>query len=504
MNKKVLLIIMDGWGVGDRTKSDAIWNANTPFTKKLGYENLSILKASGEDVGLPEGQMGNSEVGHLNIGAGRIVYQDFVRINRAIKDGSLKKNKVLVDAFNYAKINNLNNHLMGLVSDGGVHSSMEHLYALCDYAKDEGLSKVFIHAFMDGRDTDPHSGICYIRQLNDYLKKSSGEIATICGRYYAMDRDKRWERIKVAYDMLIYGKGEAYIDLEAGVLDSYSKGITDEFIKPIIKIKEDGSPIAKLNEGDVVICFNFRKDRCREITTVLSQKDMLEYEMQTLPLHYVTMTRYDETFDKVGVIFDNEDVKMTLGEVLSINGKSQIRIAETEKYPHVTFFFSGGQEEPFDGEKRILIPSPKVATYDLKPSMSAVEIKEAMIKELEINQVDFICLNFANADMVGHTGVYNAIIEAVETVDKCVEAVTLKAIEKGYTVIITADHGNAEYAINEDNTPNTAHTTNPVPIYLLDRDFKEIRNGKLSDIAPTILKLMNIPIPDVMTGDILV
>ncbi|MDD3876931.1 MAG: 2,3-bisphosphoglycerate-independent phosphoglycerate mutase, partial [Bacteroidales bacterium] len=504
MGKKVLLIIMDGWGEGDKSVSDLIYNTPTPFIDSLRESSaFSELLCSGEDVGLPNGQMGNSEVGHLNMGAGRVVYQDFVKINKAVEDNSIKDNKAIKDAFNYALKNNKNLHFFGLVSDGGVHSSTKHLMKLCDIAAESGLKNVFIHAFTDGRDTDPQSGLGYVKELDAHLKKSIGKIATVCGRYYAMDRDKRWERVKIAYDMLVYGIGSQFKCPLQAIKDSYNEGVTDEFIKPVVITDDSGKPIALVQDGDVVICFNFRSDRLREITTVLTQKDFPEFQMKTMPLHYLTMTRYDEAFKNIIVIFDKEDVKMTLGEVLALNNKSQIRIAETEKYPHVTFFFSGGRETPFENEKRILVQSPKVATYDLKPSMSALELKDALITELDKECADFICLNFANADMVGHTGVPDAIREAVATVDSCVQEVTLKALSKGYSVIITADHGNAEYAINPDGSPNTAHSNNPVPCFLLDKDFKELSNGKLADLAPTILRLMGIKSPVEMTGKVL-
>ena len=506
MSRKVLLIIMDGWGIGDKTKSDAIWNANTPFTKRLNNTNFSILSASGEDVGLPEGQMGNSEVGHLNIGAGKIVYQDFVRINRAIKDGSIKKNKVLNDAFNYAKVNGKNVHLMGLVSDGGVHSSMEHLYALCDYAEEIGLSKVFVHAFMDGRDTDPHSGIKYIRQLNEHIKNSSGQVATICGRYYAMDRDKRWERVKLAYDAMVNGVGEITKNPVEAIEKSYAEGVTDEFLKPIIVSENNNLPTAKIEENDVVFCFNFRTDRGREITEVLSQQDFPDFGMKKLNLYYVTLTNYDESFQNVKVIFDEEVLQETMGEVLERAGRTQIRIAETEKYPHVTFFFSGGREKEFVGERRLLCPSPKdVATYDLKPEMSAFDIRDTILPELEKESADFICLNFANADMVGHTGVFEAAVKACEAVDKCIEAVATTAYEHGYAVFILADHGNSDYMINPDGSPNTQHSTNLVPLIVMDKDQTwNLKPGKLGDVAPSILKVMGVEIPEIMTGEVLV
>ncbi|MDP4265809.1 MAG: 2,3-bisphosphoglycerate-independent phosphoglycerate mutase [Bacteroidota bacterium] len=504
-NKKVLLMILDGWGIGDGSKSDAIANSNLPYIQSLINKAHCKLLCSGEDVGLPEGQMGNSEVGHLNIGAGRVVYQDLVKINKAIKDKSIKNNPVIIQAFKYAKENNKQVHFLGLVSEGGVHSSMKHLYGLCDIAKDYGINNCFIHAFTDGRDTDPESGLGYIKELQEYLSFSAGKIATVMGRYYAMDRDKRWERIKVAYDALVKGIGEKTEDVLNAVKNSYNNGVTDEFIKPIIAVDKSLQPLTTIKEGDLIICFNFRTDRCREITHVLSQNDMIDFGMNKFnKLFYVTMTQYDHSFKDVHIIFEKDDLAKTLGEVLSQNGKKQIRIAETEKYPHVTFFFSGGREKEFENEKRIMIPSPKVATYDLKPSMSAFEVRDAIIPEIKKHEADFICLNFANADMVGHTGIYKAIVEALETVDKCVHDVAEEAIKNNYTVIITADHGNADYAINEDGSSNTAHSTNPVPCFLIDKDFKSIKDGALADLAPTILSIMGLKIPSEMTGKILI
>lgn len=503
--KKVMLIILDGWGKGDEGPSDIIHNADVPFTKSL-YESAAhtLLRTSGEDVGLPEGQMGNSEVGHLNIGAGRVVYQDLVRISQAVKDESFFENPVLVEAFRYARENNKKVHLLGLVSDGGVHSAMDHLFGLCDMAKRQDFEDLFIHAFTDGRDTDPRSGLGFIRDLGKHLEGSAGRIASVCGRYYAMDRDKRWERVKLAYDMLLEGKGQTAPDAETAIRSSYDEEVTDEFIKPRVITGKDGSPLATIEPDDVVICFNFRTDRLREMTTVLTQQDMPEHGMKTIPLHYVTMTRYDESFKGVRIGFDKEDLKDTMGEVLSRSGKTQLRIAETEKYPHVTFFFSGGREEAFEGEERVMVPSPKVATYDQQPAMSAPEVKDAVIREIRDKEFDFICLNFANADMVGHTGVLEAIREAVETVDKCVEEVVNAAQEKGYSLLITADHGNADFAINGDGSPNTAHTTNPVPCWLIDQELREIKPGRLSDLAPTILDMMGLEIPSAMKGKVLV
>jgi 2,3-bisphosphoglycerate-independent phosphoglycerate mutase len=505
--KKVLLIIMDGWGEGDHSRADAIWNANTPFVKGL-YSNDAWAKAhllcAGEAVGLPEGQMGNSEVGHLNIGGGRVVYQDLVKINIAIRDRSMEKNKTFLEAYSYAKAGNKAVHLIGLIGDGGVHSMSSHLLKLCDMAKDSGLEKVFVHAITDGRDTDPRSGLEFVKIVQDHLQHSAGRIASVVGRYYTMARDKRWERVKQGYDLMVHGIGKKFTNVLDAIQDSYDNGVTDEFIKPAVITGDHGEPLAKIQPGDVVICFNFRTDRLREITIALTQKDMPENGMSTMPLHYITMTRYDETFKNVRIAFDKEDLSMTLGEVLSKNGIKQIRIAETEKYPHVTFFFSGGREEVFDGESRILIQSPKVATYDLKPEMSAFEVKDAILPELRKAEAGFICMNFANADMVGHTGVYDAIIKALEAVDKCLEEVIGTAVGSGYSVILTADHGNADLTINSDGTPNTAHSLNPVPCFLFDKDFHHLDNGKLSDLAPTILTLMGIPIPEEMTGKVLV
>jgi 2,3-bisphosphoglycerate-independent phosphoglycerate mutase len=506
MSKKLMLIILDGWGHGDGGPSDAIKNANTPFIDSL-YQSYphSTLSTSGEDVGLPEGQMGNSEVGHLNIGAGRVVYQDLVKINKAIAEKSIDQNPVLLNAFKYAKENEKSVHLLGLVSEGGVHSSQMHLHRICEISQENGLKNVFIHAFTDGRDTDPKSGYGYMEQLQKHIKNLPNvKIATVTGRYYAMDRDKRWERVKIAYDALVSGKGEKTQDILSAIQQSYSKNVTDEFIMPIINVDEQGKPIASIQPGDVVICFNFRTDRCREITQVLTQQDFPDHQMNKLSLHYVTMTKYDENFKNVHVIFDKDNLNNTLGEVLANNEKKQIRIAETEKYPHVTFFFSGGRENEFPGEKRILIPSPKVATYDLKPEMSAPELTSAIINDLQKGEADFICLNFANPDMVGHTGVYDAVVKAVETVDECARKVTEAGLNSGYSFLIIADHGNADYVINADGTPNTAHTTNPVPCILIDEDFKSIKNGKLADIAPTILRILDLNIPSEMTGNVLV
>jgi len=506
-NKRFFLMILDGWGIGDGSKADAISCTPTPNLDSLkkNYPN-SILHASGEDVGLPEGQMGNSEVGHLNIGAGRIVYQDLVKINIECKTGKIKSNKVLVDAFSYARDNKKQVHFFGLLSDGGVHSLDKHLYYLCDMTKDYGLKDVFIHGFGDGRDTDPKSGITYMKNLLEHLKNSNGKVASFVGRYYAMDRDKRWERIKEAYDLIVYGKGRKTTDILSAIQESYDNGITDEFMKPIVVTDEKGEPVGTLKEGDVVIFFNFRNDRGRELTIVLTQKDMPEAGMHTIPLYYCTMTPYDATFEGLHVIYPKDNVENTIGEVVGKAGLKQLRIAETEKYAHVTFFFSGGREEIFPGEERILIPSPKVATYDLKPEMSAYEVKDAVIKEIYKEKFDFICLNFANGDMVGHTGVYPAIQKAVATVDDCAGQVVKAARDKGYDVVIISDHGNADKAINEDGTPNTAHSLNPVPFILISDDYrdKHVKEGILADVAPTILTIMGLPVPPEMTGKILI
>lgn len=503
--KKVLLIIMDGWGLGKVAAADAIQQANTPFTDSL-YKKYphTTLTTCGEAVGLPDGQMGNSEVGHLNLGAGRIVYQELQRINVAIRDGSFSKNENLLSAIRFAKNNNKPLHLIGLVSNGGVHSHINHLKSILDVCKHEGLKNVFIHAFTDGRDCDPKSGLGFIKDLAEHLKLSGGKIASICGRYFAMDRDKRWERIKQAYDALVNGKGDTATDEIIAIENSYRQNITDEFIKPTVIVDEQQHPIATIQDGDAVLCFNFRTDRCREITQVLTQSDFPEQEMKKLDLHYTTMTEYDQNFKNIAVIFDNDNLNNTLGEIIEQNGLKQIRAAETEKYPHVTFFFSGGREKEFQGEKRILVPSPKVATYDLQPEMSAKELTEALLKEIKNQSFDFGCINFANADMVGHTGVFQAAVKAVETVDACVEQLVTTALENGYTIFLTADHGNSDYMINEDGTPNTAHTLNPVPLFVIDKVSKlNLKPGKLGDIAPTILTLMQLPVPPEMTGALL-
>ena len=503
--KKFALVILDGWGHGDKTESDAIFNANTPFMDSL-YEKYphSTLITSGEEVGLPEGQMGNSEVGHLNIGAGRVVYQDLVKINLAVKDKSFFENKVLVDALNHAKINGKKVHYLGLVSEGRVHSSQAHLHALCDMAKQYGVDDVFVHAFTDGRDVDPKSGLGYIQQLQAYLENSNGTIATVTGRYFAMDRDKRWERVAKAYNVIVKGEGIKFQDPVAAVQASYEAGVTDEFIEPVSIVDANNNPVGLIEEGDVVICFNYRTDRCREITQALSQQDFIEEGMRKIPLHYVTMTKYNETFKNVNIAYEKDNLTNTMGEVLEGAGKTQIRIAETEKYPHVTFFFSGGREQEFKGERRLIASSPKVATYDLQPEMSAPEVTDKITAELAKGDVDFVCLNFANPDMVGHTGVYSAVIKAVETVDSCLQRVVETGLEQDYSYVIIADHGNADFVINPDGSPHTAHTTNPVPCVLIDNDFKSIKAGKLGDLAPTILSMMDVQIPSDMTGDILV
>lgn len=503
--KKVILIIMDGWGLGKVASADAIQNSNTPFVSSLykQYPNTT-LATCGEPVGLPEGQMGNSEVGHLNLGAGRIVYQELQRINVAVRDGELASNPVFMDAINQAKINRKPLHFLGLVSDGGVHSHINHLKAMLDVCKHHDLHQVYIHAFTDGRDCDPKSGLIFINDLENHIKDSSARIASISGRYYAMDRDNRWERVKLAYDTIVKGEGPQASNAMDAIALSYQQNITDEFIKPVA-ITENDKPIAIIQEDDVVICFNFRTDRCREITKVLTQMEFPDFEMKPLRLHYTTMTEYDGTFKNVRVIFENDNLNNTLGEVLEKHGLKQIRIAETEKYPHVSFFFSGGREKPFEGESRIMIQSPKVSTYDLKPQMSAFEVTDAIVPEIYKREASFICLNYANADMVGHTGIWKAAITAVETVDTCVGKVVSAALENGYTVFLTADHGNADYMINEDGSPNTAHTLNPVPFFIIDHEWNgKIKPGKLGDLAPTILTMMRLPIPAEMTGNILI
>jgi len=498
-------MILDGWGTSPDPKVSAIDHAKTPFIDSL-YKNYpnAALRTDGLHVGLPEGQMGNSEVGHMNLGAGRIVYQDLAKINLAVENKTLGKEKVLIDAFKHAKENNKNLHFLGLVSNGGVHSHINHLKGLIDAANDYGVQNSFIHAFTDGRDVDPKSGIHFIADLENHISKTNTQLATVIGRYYAMDRDKRWERVKLAYDLLVNGEGLKVKDLNFAIQQSYDNGITDEFIKPIIRIDDKNQPITTIKDGDIVVFFNFRTDRGRELTEMLCQKHFHEYNTHKLDLYYVTMTNYDESFKGINVVFNKENLTETLGEILSKNNKKQIRIAETEKYPHVTFFFSGGQEEPFEGEKRILRNSPKVATYDLKPEMSAYELRDALIPELEKGEVDFVCLNFANGDMVGHTGDFNAAIKACETVDICVKKVITTALENDYTTILIADHGNCETMMNPDGSPHTAHTTNPVPVVLIDKEIKSIKNGILGDIAPTILHLMNVEKPNEMTQKTLI
>ncbi len=499
MGQKALLMILDGWGIGNKSKGDVIYNTPTPYWDYLlaNYPH-SQLQASGENVGLPDGQMGNSEVGHLNIGAGRIVYQDLVKINKAIADGSILENAQIKNAFEYAQKTGKAMHFMGLTSNGGVHSSFDHLFSLCDIAAHYGLKDVYLHCFMDGRDTDPHSGKGFIAQLQEHCDKSAGKIASIIGRYYAMDRDKRWERVKVAYDLLVKGEGKQATDMVAAVQESYDEDVTDEFIKPINNSSIDGT----IKEGDVVIFFNYRNDRAKELTIVLTQHDMPEEGMRTIPdLQYYCMTPYDASFTGVHILFDKENVDNTLGEYLSSQNKKQLHIAETEKYAHVTFFFNGGREAPYDGEDRILVPSPKVATYDLKPEMSAYEVKDKLVEAINTNKYDFIVVNFANGDMVGHTGVYTAIEQAVKAVDACVNAVIEAVKKNGYEAIIIADHGNADNAINPDGTPNTAHSLNPVPcIYVTTDKNAKVANGILADVAPTILHIMDLPQPKEMTG----
>ncbi|MEJ7558519.1 MAG: 2,3-bisphosphoglycerate-independent phosphoglycerate mutase [Pedobacter sp.] len=504
-NKKVVLLILDGWGYGNKDSSDAAYQAETPFFDELlvNYPN-SKLEASGEAVGLPVGQMGNSEVGHMNLGAGRVVYQELGRINKAITDRTLHNNEVILEAFKYAKENKKAVHFIGLVSNGGVHAHINHLKALCDSASEQELQDVFIHAFLDGRDTDPNSGLGFIKELSQHIEGSTAKIASLIGRYYAMDRDTRWERVKLAYDLLTKGIGEYVTDPISAIQKSYKEGITDEFIRPIVVTNATGAPTAMIQPDDVVFCFNYRTDRGREITSVLSQSDYPEFNMHKLPLYFVTMTTYDESFKGVKVVFTKDDLSQTLGEVLETNHRKQIRIAETEKYPHVTFFFSGGRELQFKDEKRILVPSPKVATYDLQPEMSAAGITEAIVKELKSGWPDFVCLNFANPDMVGHTGVFAAVVKAVETADYCAKQVVEAGVENGYSFIILADHGNSEFMVNKDGSANTAHTTNLVPCILIDNDHKSIKNGKLGDVAPTILAIMDIEIPEIMTGNVLV
>ena len=503
MSKKALLMILDGWGLGDQKKDDVIFNTPTPYWDYLmnTYPH-SQLQASGENVGLPDGQMGNSEVGHLNIGAGRVVYQDLVKINRACADNSILKNPEIVAAFSYAKENGKNVHFMGLTSNGGVHSSLVHLFKLCDIAKEYNIDNTFIHCFMDGRDTDPKSGKGFIEELSAHCEKSAGKIASIIGRYYAMDRDKRWERVKEAYDLLVKGEGKKAADMVQAMQESYDEGVTDEFIKPIVNANFDGT----IKEGDVVIFFNYRNDRAKELTVVLTQQDMPEVGMRTIPgLQYYCMTPYDASFKGVHILFDKENVSNTLGEYLAAKGLNQLHIAETEKYAHVTFFFNGGRETPYDNEDRILVPSPKVATYDLKPEMSAYEVKDKLVAAINENKYDFIVVNFANGDMVGHTGIYEAIEKAVVAVDACVKDVIEAAKAQDYEAIIIADHGNADHALNEDGTPNTAHSLNPVPfVYVTENKAAKVEDGRLADVAPTILKIMGLEAPAEMNGNVLI
>ncbi len=499
-------MILDGWGLGSNPKISAVAQAKTPYINSLFQKYPhSKLEASGLAVGLPAGQMGNSEVGHMNIGAGRVVYQDLVRINKSIEDKELDTNPVLIEMFDYAKKTNRKIHFIGLLSDGGVHSHIDHLKGLCTIANNNGVKDLFIHAFTDGRDTDPKGGVGYIQDLQKHLDKTTGTIASVIGRYYAMDRDKRWERVKLAYDLLVNGVGEKSTDLVAAIEKSYAANVTDEFIKPIIQVDKNNKPLATISEGDVVLCFNFRTDRGRQITQALTQQDFPEQGMKKLSLFYVTMSNYDDSFKNVKIIFDKDNLENTLGEAIANESLKQIRIAETEKYPHVTFFFSGGREQNFPGESRILAPSPKVATYDLQPEMSAADIRDKIVPELEKKSADFICLNFANPDMVGHTGVFEAAVKAVETVDQCNQVVTEAARRNGYATIVIADHGNAETMVNEDGSPNTAHTTNLVPCILVDDDYKgKLKDGKLGDLAPTILKIMGVKIPKEMTGNVLI
>ncbi|OUR94426.1 phosphoglycerate mutase (2,3-diphosphoglycerate-independent) [Flavobacteriales bacterium 34_180_T64] len=505
MNKKVILMILDGWGMSPDPKVSAIDNADTPFIDSLynTYSHAS-LRTDGLHVGLPDGQMGNSEVGHMNLGAGRIVYQDLVKVNLAIKNKTISQEKTLIDAFNYAKSNDKPIHFLGLLSDGGVHSHINHLLGLIDAVQDFGVQESFVHAFTDGRDVDPKSGFGFITSLETHIKNTNTKLASVTGRYYAMDRDKRWERIKLAYDTLVNSIGETSKNATHSIQKSYENGITDEFIKPIVMMDDEDRPVATIKDGDVVIFFNFRTDRGRELTEVLTQNDFHEQNMHTLDLHYVTLTNYDDSFNNINVVFNKDNLNNTLGEILEKHNKTQLRIAETEKYPHVTFFFSGGRETPFNGEKRILRNSPKVATYDLKPEMSAYELRDALIPELQNGNTDFVCLNFANGDMVGHTGVMEAAIKACEAVDICVKDVISSALENNYTTILIADHGNCETMINPDGSPHTSHTTNPVPILLIDSEKTVIKDGVLGDIAPTILKLMGIEQPESMTQHALI
>lgn len=504
-NKRVLLIILDGWGLGKQNKANAIFNADTPFFNSLmKNQPNSKLYASGESVGLPDGQMGNSEVGHLNIGAGRKIYHDLVRINEEINTGEINNNKPLQEAFSYALKKNKKLHFVGLVSDGGVHSLDKHLYKLCEMATKAGLNDVFIHAITDGRDTDPKSGFGFIESLIENTKETNAKIATLVGRYYAMDRDNRWNRIKIAYDLMVHGEGQKSNSILTDMQKSYDDGLTDEFINPIVMVDENQNPIGNIEEGDVVICFNFRTDRLRELTVALTQKDFKEHSMKAIDLNYYTMSNYDKSFKGIKVIYDKQNVNRTLGEILAENEKAQLRIAETEKYAHVTYFFSGGREELYKNEERIMVSSPKVATYDLQPEMSAPEVAEKIVVELNKKKFDFICLNYANGDMVGHTGVYEAILKAASTVDKCLQLTVETALTNNYHVIVTADHGNADHALNEDNSPNTAHSLNPVPCILVGDPDAKIKDGILADLAPTILKILDLDQPKEMTGSSLI
>ena len=505
MSNKVLLMILDGWGIGDRTKSDVIYTMNPEYINAMTerYPHAT-LKTDGENVGLPEGQMGNSEVGHLNIGAGRVVYQDLVKINRACRDNSILQKEEIVKAFEYAKANGASVHFMGLVSDGGVHSSLDHLFKLCDISKHYNIENTFVHCFMDGRDTDPRSGKGFIAALEAHMATSTGKIASIIGRYYAMDRDKRWERVKIAYDQLVNGVGEKATDMVAAMQKSYDEDITDEFVKPIVNVDAEGNAIGTIKPNDVVIFFNYRNDRAKELTIVLTQQDMPEEGMHTMPLYYCCMTPYDAKFEGLHILFDKDNVPNTIGEYIANQGLKQLRIAETEKYAHVTFFLNGGREDKFAEEERILVASPKVATYDLQPEMSAYEVKDKLVEALGEQKYDFICLNFANGDMVGHTGIYEAIEKAVKTIDECVKDVVEAAKANGYEVVQIADHGNADNALNADGTPNTAHSLNPVPIVVVSDRVSKVKDGILADVAPTVLDLMGLSKPAEMTGESLV
>jgi 2,3-bisphosphoglycerate-independent phosphoglycerate mutase len=505
MSKKVILMILDGWGIGNHTKGDVIYSTPTPNIDAIvaKYPHSQLL-TSGENVGLPDGQMGNSEVGHLNIGAGRVLYQDLVKINKEIRENAIASNQELVKAFAYAKEKNKSVHLIGLVGDGGVHAMSNHLLKLCDLTQEQGLKNVFVHALTDGRDTDPKSGLGFMKVVVDHLKNTNVKIASLIGRYYSMDRDKRWERVKLGYDVMVNGVGEKATDVLKSIEKSYAEGLTDEFIKPYVFVDANNQPLGTIQADDVVICFNYRTDRLRQMTMALSQQDFPEQGMKKLPLYYLTMTRYDDSFKNIHIIYDKDNVALTIGEVVANAGLQQLRIAETEKYAHVTFFMSGGREDKFEGEDRILVNSPKVATYDLQPEMSAIQVKDAVVAELKKQKLDFIALNFANCDMVGHTGIYPAIQKAVATVDTCVGEVIKTALENGYEAVIIADHGNADFAINEDGSANTAHSLNPVPCMLVSDRYKKVNNGILADVAPTILTMMGLAVPKEMTGKVLV